>query len=813
MANQIDLYRLPQPVVTLTPTTGGTLSIGVPVYYKVVPWGGNGNPSAASVYEHFNGPASLEVSFTPDATNRSCSLAITNPDGMASGWHIFRSTVSGSYLPATHLAFALKATPTYIDTGIATIALVSSYCDEITVDMPLINVRGHYKDFVSVAGTHTLSGNTLTFASGTFIVNEFKDRVIYFFTDRVRFVESDGISQLRYAKVRTNTASSITFETPIIVAPLAGDVFYVSWLIDDVYDASVAGAWGNIASPSYFSQGGKAVIIKNSYKSYQINATLYINWRDAAADHAMFGWSRETVEFGQACRFFSLYNAVVYCGNCNSDIGSGFGVTIIHNMSNFIAAVDTLQSGHLISGEHDITGMRLTCRSNYPTSFGNDAIQPTWGGINPPVYGKNRVSGCAFEGLRASTPAMSVIFKNNSFNECGQAIEATNNEADGLTILDSRSDAIRCSSVVESRFYNLHAAGPTNLLDMYASDTDATHLINPSIETVNKILGSGVADSIHWEVSPSGGAVWLQYQMGALIKNAVTGLPEADVIMEVFDKTTGLPIYAEITDRKKTGKLHYAKGVYSVSNSVRNLRGAWYPKVKTTEILPAVYIYGRYYGYSNAAMTLTIGNKDPAVAGKYGDWNSGIQVLPAKNFTGWNAIANEIVYTFDPTKTYLAHQYGDFKYVGYITQVIPTAPVTYDGLGFKTITAEEGLITLPTGYAGQSFMPYMKVDARRFYSDALGVIPLLDFNAMKIMKGTHTYNDNVRTYLNNWEIRFSKVGFKTVKIPYNALNNEANSRKGVVLPILIEPGTGFAPVITCDFAPAINIGGANYMKL
>ena len=773
MANQINFYRLPQPVVTVAPVAGGSLVAGTTYYYKAVPWRGDAFTSTTSQYNWFNGPASEEVSFTADATNKSVTLTMTNPDTQIRNYHIFRTTVSGDYQTTTHLAIVnagTNATYTYTDTGTATAALNNSFADDITIDIPLIDIRGYWSERTLPSSFSIGVGNNgaTSYISGLsmgLVEDELNGRVIYF-TGDARFLDGDGVTQLRYARVKYNNTSQIFFESKFAVNPSSGEGMKISWTEEDIYQTSITDSWGNISSAmTDWDQAGQPVVMKHNFKNYTINAMLGMNYiNTTSADRGMFAFQPKTVvNFGQLCRFVTKHPSALYIGNCNSDYGSGDSAQITHYGSN--TSNDTIQTGWVCGGENDITGLRWCFKTKYRApQQGNTSLQPGFANVLPNTYGNNRVSGCTFEGCRAISPGMVTIFNNNNFFDCGQAIEATTNEFDGLVAVNSITNAIRPSGVIEHRSYNFTAVGGGNPYDMWACDTNANFIVNPNSNTLPRLLGtSAYNDAMHWESSPNGGKAWIQYQMGFTITDTDGNLLD-DVCVEVFDKDNN-PIYADIVDRKKPGKRFESKGIFTTSSSVRNFRAPLYPKVKASDWILSVYLDGRFYGYTNTELKLKLGEKGDA-QGRWGSWKSSQLTIPSQLNTGYTPVAEgEQEGIIDSAKIYLYHLFGDTKYMNQVTLQIPSDGV-YDGAGTKSTTTDETDIETPSGYSSAQITPHIKLDCRKFFT-VNGRIPLLDFNAYSVMKGAGAVwaNNVIETFV-PWKIRITKDGYETQEFSF-----------------------------------------------
>ena len=761
MANSIDLYRLPQPVVTTTPVAGGSLVAGTTYYYKVVPWRGGTAANTTSYYNFFNGPTSEEISFTADATNKSVRLTVSNPDNNAQRYQIFRSTTSGVYPDTAHLGTLLAGTSAsydYTDTGIATAAMTYSFADDINIDIPLINIRGFWSERTlstpsGVVGYNWIGGQTL-------IDNELNGRVIYFKTGNGRFKDGDGITELRYARVRYNTTTVIYFESILSVLPAAGDEIKISWTEEDIYQQSITDSWGVIdQTTTNWDQAGQDVIVKNGFKNYTINAYFGLNYFASPSDWGMFSFlPKSVVSFGQICRFSTNTYSAIYIGNCNSDYGSGDSVQLTFYGAN--SANDTLQTGFSVAGELDITGMRWCFKTKYRNpAQGNTSFQPGFSYTDPALWGKNRLCGCTFEGVRAVSPGLILIFNNNNFFECGQAIESSYNVIDGLVTVNSISDHIRPASYIETRMINYTAIGGANVFDMWANDTNSTYVINPHKDTLPRILGTTeAANSTHWESTPNGGKLWVQYQMGFNFSDAETGEPISGVCVEVFDKDNN-PLYADLIDRSR----ELTKGSYSSSSLVRNVRGGIYLRANGSDWRLAYFAFGRYYGYQNTTLRVGIGEKGET-AGSWGNWRTPEMSITTPNFTGYvYTDEGEQLKYLDTSKTYLSHVYGDVKYWGYVSL---KSASSYDGVGAKAGSDEYDVMN-PTGYTVTERTAYIRIDARKTYSDANGRIPLLEYDAYSVMKGdTYVYAANIIETFVPWTVRITKEGYETQEFSF-----------------------------------------------
>lgn len=743
MANAIDLYRLPAPVVSApTGVAGGSLVNGTTYYYTIVPWRSEAGTAALanSAYWWHNGAVSNEVSFAAGATNKSCTLNWTNPDTFATAWAIFRTTVSGSYARTKFLAVA--TTNSYTDVGTATGDQTLNFAADITCDMPAINIRGMKEAITLGAGNTYGTTSGLGYIGGFagLTVDIYKDRYFYFYTDRARYLDIDGVTTRRYVRCLYNTATTIYFEFAQSVAPQSGDVIYVSWKPSDIYDASVAGTWGNIAVGSYLN-AGLPIAQRNGDNNHRFNACVLQNSFAVAGDQAFMAYSRQVVEFGQAARVWTSGTSPIYIRDSE---------WILNGAPNG----ETIQASPNFTGSHDIIGLTLRYRfqkSGINSAFGNDSFQPTFGIESPPNLGANRWKYSTFVQLRATGPYLGEDFSSNLFVDCGQGAEASVNRLDGIMVVNPLTNAIRCSAAAEYHIYNAEMIGTKNFLSAYALDGNDCCFINPGPNAYTKLLAPT------WSTTPNGGMVHIQYQLGFTFTDT-DGNTLSDVMVEVFGKD-GNPIYANILDESGggSGKEYYTRSVYSSAPTVRQVRGAIYPKVKVTEFKLAHRVQGRYSGYSTPEINVSIGEKDPDTAGKYGAWVCPTQTCPAANETGWIYASNEITQTIDPTKVHLAHVFGNYKYL----QINMQHNGSLDGLGAKTSSVDETQEVLPTGYGATSYCPAVRVDARRFYSDANGRIPLLDFDAVRVQ------SDNNPVYLVPWTIRISKAGYKTIEFPFS----------------------------------------------
>ena len=748
MANQILMARLPAPTIAApVPVAGGSLTVGVTYYYKVVPWRGNASAVGSlsnSVFHFHNGPASNEVAFTPTAGNRSVTITWDNVSGNATHWMVFRTTVSGSY-PRTTCCVS-RSVNSFTDTNVAVGNQALNFAADITCDIPAIDVNGFWQESTvpangTVVGAASLSGFTgLT-------VNAYRDRYIYFYTDKGRFLDIDGVRQKRYARITGNSATILYFDTTLAVLPDVGDAFKVSWKPEDIYNASVSGAWGNISAASYLN-AAKPIVQKNNDDNYTINACVYNNLYDVAENFAMFGLSKQNFELGQACRLVSWYNAAFYCRESKMQFNTTTG------------SAETIQASPSFYGPQDIYGCQISAKYNgsgQQPAYGNEGFQLSAGVETPVLWGDNRISNCTFNGMRAVGAYKITDFSNNLFISNGQASEGSMNTLNGVNCVNATRDAFRLSGAIEYHIYNNDVKGKAPAISAYALDSVDACIVNPSPNFLSKIISDTV-----WPSAPIDGQLNIQYQLGFTLTDAATGNAVQDAIVEVFDKN-GNPIYADILDKAVPNKEIYSRAVWSTATIIRQVRGAIYPKVKVTEWIPGYRTQGRYNVYSTPDFYLAIGEQDAATKGKWGSWVTPTLTIPAMNTTGFIFYPSEVVQTIDPSKVHMAHVYGNFKYLQIDQQVLPSI----DGLGAKTINTDETQVSLPTGYTTTNYAPSASIIARRFYSNANGRVPLLDFTAGTVI---HTpggaTNANTYTDLRPFTVKITRSGYETVQFVF-----------------------------------------------
>jgi len=741
MANQIVMSRFPAPTLAApTGVAGGSLVNGTTYYYKVVPWRGLGGTTgtlANSAYYYHNGLESNEVSFTADATNKSCSLSWDNVSGTATFWLIFRTTTSGSYARTTLLGISTSVA--FTDTGVATANQVYNFAADITCDIPVIDIQGFWLESTVPASGTTVGASVLTGFTGL-TVNAYKDRFLYFYTDKGRFLDIDGVRQKRYARITGNSATALYFDTTLAVLPDTGDAFKVSWKPSDIYDASVAGSWGNIAAGSYLN-AGLPIVQVNSDNNYTINATIINNVFNTASDWPMFSVVKHNFELGQGCRFASYYNAAIYMRESKFQLNTTPGG-------------ETIQSSPGFYGAHDVYGCQISAKhngtSNQP-SYGNESFQVLFGVETPALWGDNRMSNCTFNGVRATAPLKITDFSSNLFINNGQAVEGSQNSLNGVNAINSVIDGFRLSGALEYHIYNNHVAGRAMGISAYALDSEDACIVNPSPNFLSKLT-----TDTNWAAAPTGGKLNVQYQFGFTLTDFATGSALQDAIVEVLDKNDD-PVYADILDKAVANKEIYSRVVWSSASANRQIRGAIYPKVKVTEWKVGHRTQGRYSGYTTPDVYVAIGEQDAATKGKWGSWVSPTITIPGANTTGLLYSA-ETTQTIDPTKVHLAHVFGDYKYLQVDQQVLPSI----DGLGAKTSNTDETQVSLPTGYSLANYIPAVSVIARRFYSDSNGRIPLLDFTVGTVIRTPGgAVTDNTYTDLRPLTIRISKDGYET----------------------------------------------------
>jgi len=97
MSKTITLQELPAPTnPSATPVAGGSLVASTTYFYKVVAVGPGTSYNQGDSAMWWASPASVEVSATTDATNKSIKLYWDN-HADASVWMLFRTTISGDY--------------------------------------------------------------------------------------------------------------------------------------------------------------------------------------------------------------------------------------------------------------------------------------------------------------------------------------------------------------------------------------------------------------------------------------------------------------------------------------------------------------------------------------------------------------------------------------------------------------------------------------------------------------------------------------------------------------------------------------------